>query len=258
MSNENHCNGIDRVDCKGGYVSEICETCCGPCNFIKGSYKLDNVKVQCKAIHKQFSNVLSEIRDDWVPSRHLEKNVNKSIMTGEMRQNKALERHEKTMSTKNSEYIKKKAAEIKQLHASKTNTTFNHKIGHNKPTKVCNIPNYNDKTVTNNIIQDRNLYECDDEVIVKKFVKKPIKVCNLSERDEVVTTKPTKKFVKKPIKVCDLSESNECDEFENVDIADKKPTKIRELSEDKYGVATNKSTKINNHKNKSTSLSTNQ
>lgn len=51
-SDNNHINGIDRVDNSKGYTLENCKPCCGHCNTMKGSFSLDEFINQCRFINK--------------------------------------------------------------------------------------------------------------------------------------------------------------------------------------------------------------
>lgn len=52
QNSENHCNGLDRVDNKKGYVVENVRACCGNCNYLKNDYSYDVVIEKCRRIYE--------------------------------------------------------------------------------------------------------------------------------------------------------------------------------------------------------------
>lgn len=52
QNSDNHCNGLDRVDNKKGYVLDNVRTCCGNCNYLKRDYSYDVVIEKCRLIYE--------------------------------------------------------------------------------------------------------------------------------------------------------------------------------------------------------------
>jgi hypothetical protein len=56
-SDNNHINGIDRIDNSIGYTLENCKPCCGHCNTMKGSLSFDEFIHQCRLVNKYHAPV---------------------------------------------------------------------------------------------------------------------------------------------------------------------------------------------------------
>ncbi len=55
-----HQNGIDRKDNKRGYTNDNCVSCCGECNYMKGTLSIDEFINQCKRVASY-----AIVRDSW-------------------------------------------------------------------------------------------------------------------------------------------------------------------------------------------------
>ena len=66
-TNENHINGIDRIDNTKGYTLDNCLACCGTCNYIKNKFDFCNLIEKCYVTtmrrHKS-EDILSEIQEN--------------------------------------------------------------------------------------------------------------------------------------------------------------------------------------------------
>jgi hypothetical protein len=54
-TDNNHKNGIDRIDNNQGYVAENVKPCCGECNYMKKNYNIDELFVKFKMIYDNFN-----------------------------------------------------------------------------------------------------------------------------------------------------------------------------------------------------------
>jgi len=83
-TNENHCNGIDRVDNSKGYVDGNCKSCCGDCNIMKKKLEFNDFRFKCAFIADNHKNRLDELFESWVSSRFIKKrernNINKDLI----------------------------------------------------------------------------------------------------------------------------------------------------------------------------------
>ena len=46
-----HCNGIDRINPKLGYILNNCKSCCASCNYLKDRYQLNELLNKCSEIY---------------------------------------------------------------------------------------------------------------------------------------------------------------------------------------------------------------
>jgi hypothetical protein len=70
-------NGIDRMDSMGSYEKANCVSCCGKCNFIKGSLDPTTFVNRCKHISKRFGGKGEYNMDIWSDSYSVSLNVYK-------------------------------------------------------------------------------------------------------------------------------------------------------------------------------------
>jgi len=54
-TDNNHKNGIDRIDNNQGYITENIKPCCGECNFMKKEYNIDELFNKFKMIYDNFN-----------------------------------------------------------------------------------------------------------------------------------------------------------------------------------------------------------
>nr|QZX43171.2 divergent HNH endonuclease [Mimivirus sp.] len=76
-SNENHKNGIDRVDNNQGYSLNNCKSCCGDCNYLKREISHSKLIMKCMYIAANHKNKLSDLQEIWTPSKFGQINTNK-------------------------------------------------------------------------------------------------------------------------------------------------------------------------------------
>ena len=116
-TNNNHYNGIDRIDSNKGYVIDNCKPCCKNCNFLKRKYECFSFVFRCVLVAQNHADNLYEIRENWIPSNQLRKNIHKQRLSKNEKfleqQATKLTRHEKTMKTKTPEFINQRAEEIR-------------------------------------------------------------------------------------------------------------------------------------------------
>jgi len=124
-NSEIHANGIDRKDNAIGYEYDNCESCCGNCNYLKKGIDYETFLDQCFFVAIYNQEDLETLYEHWTPSNFLEKNHKKLTIEGktERTEKKNKDRHEKTMSSKTDEAIKKRANEIKKKMARKKSDT---------------------------------------------------------------------------------------------------------------------------------------
>lgn len=56
-SADGHTNGIDRVNNDNGYTFDNCVSCCGDCNYAKGSSTVEDFIAKCVAIASKEHNI---------------------------------------------------------------------------------------------------------------------------------------------------------------------------------------------------------
>jgi hypothetical protein len=116
--NDNHVNGIDRIDNDIGYTGENSLPCCGDCNYLKKDLNHDIFLYKCAFICSTHKNNIRELKKNWEPSKFLTRNDVKERLSSERKVEKKKVkddiRHSKTMSSKTPEAIAEKKAEIKK------------------------------------------------------------------------------------------------------------------------------------------------
>jgi hypothetical protein len=65
---ENHTNGIDRINNKMGYLQDNVKSCCCECNYMKKDYELDHIFDKFGLIYKKHENKF--IEDDPIPENY--------------------------------------------------------------------------------------------------------------------------------------------------------------------------------------------
>ena len=110
---ENHKNGIDRKDNKIGYIIDNCVTCCGQCNYMKGSLTEDEFINTCKRVSEY--NLKNNVQipkidkcEDRITKREKHKIPKEKIVITKQQLNK-----EKEFKEPIEEYIQKKRVYIK-------------------------------------------------------------------------------------------------------------------------------------------------
>lgn len=120
-------NGIDRFDNSKGYTVENCRPCCGNCNYLKKDLNFDLFILKCTLVSYNHNNRIKKLVNTWTPSKFLEFNKQKKRLTDEekmkIRKERARLRHEKTMSTKTDQAIKKRMEEIRKERMEKLGST---------------------------------------------------------------------------------------------------------------------------------------
>jgi len=105
QNSDNHCNGLDRVDNKRGYVLDNVRSCCGNCNYLKNDYSYDVVIEKCKLIYE---NKPAEI--EITPVVRVKKT--KEEIAEESRLRKQKSREQKRTKMGDEEFRKMRAKEI--------------------------------------------------------------------------------------------------------------------------------------------------
>uniref|UniRef100_A0A6G6AB97 Uncharacterized protein n=1 Tax=Borely moumouvirus TaxID=2712067 RepID=A0A6G6AB97_9VIRU len=115
-SNENHKNGIDRVDNTQGYNIENCKSCCGDCNYLKREITHIKLIMKCSLIANNHKDRLLNLQEIWTPSKSRKINMKKlpKEKIDELKLQRKKERHEKTLSSKTPEAIKEKMEIIRK------------------------------------------------------------------------------------------------------------------------------------------------
>ena len=175
-SNENHCNGIDRINNDIGYEFDNCETCCAICNFIKGAFNINDVVEKCNIIATRFSAHLDELYNNWTPSKHHEKNLNKIKLTAVDKQEreKAIKQkiYEKTMATKDPESVAKRIAELNKRALEKKNDRIRETTKkNNKSTDPESEESNVDNKISENESEESNV---DDEMNENESVEESV------------------------------------------------------------------------------------
>ncbi|AGD92383.1 hypothetical protein LBA_00465 [Megavirus lba] len=118
-SNENHKNGIDRIDNNQGYFLNNCKSCCGDCNYLKREISYSKLIMKCMYIAANHKNKLSDLQEIWTPSKFRQINTNKLSKEelDELKSQRKKKRHEKTLSSKTPEAIQAKMDIIKRNRA---------------------------------------------------------------------------------------------------------------------------------------------
>lgn len=115
-SNNDHRNGIDRINNKEGYTLDNCRSCCADCNFMKKDMDHDDFLLQCGLIAHQHKKRIDELLNMWTPSKATNKNNNKlsDEQIQNLRQQNKEEKFRKTLESKSEEARKKRMEEIRK------------------------------------------------------------------------------------------------------------------------------------------------
>ena len=116
-SDENHRNGIDRFDSQMGYVHGNCRSCCANCNFLKKDYPFQELIRKMNLIHTLHKGR----KFDSTPMSKYMARSNKKTVAEQQRHSelKRDQRIEALAQRYTDEEIKKRAAEIAQVHKDK-------------------------------------------------------------------------------------------------------------------------------------------
>jgi hypothetical protein len=130
-TDENHKNGIDRVNNELGYVEGNVQTCCGNCNYMKRDYNLDDFMNKLKEIYI-YVNTKGEnvvIIDRNVELKNIVKGNKKSKEEKEAIQKERKERkREELVKRYSDEDIKKERIQkLVEIRNSKINRTLDSK-----------------------------------------------------------------------------------------------------------------------------------
>lgn len=69
-NNEDHINGVDRIDNSKGYCFDLCKACCSVCNRLKNNYQLKDLLIKMLMIYnKHFDNKIEDV-EAWFNKNH--------------------------------------------------------------------------------------------------------------------------------------------------------------------------------------------
>jgi hypothetical protein len=121
-NNENHINGIDRLDSNNGYVIDNINACCSECNFMKRDYDYNvfiSKLVEIYEKHKNNTYLLSDNSEYvFIPQNRIKKSVVEIIETNEIFQQKQYEKIKEKYGDE--EYKQIRATEIAKYRSPKT------------------------------------------------------------------------------------------------------------------------------------------